>query len=183
MKKYLSSKEWIQEFQEFMSTEPIDPSEGVSQQILSQVHADLTPSAGKVFLRLSLIHAVVGAITLLFCPQFGISPLGGMGLMSLFMNWGEQACMLGCGAVFMGASFLVASCVLRVEEVRVIRKTELLQVGALGLLSLGIFLCTGLGVVFGLGLFWLLGSLIGGLATLEAGWALRNWFNSHFRYS
>lgn len=180
MKKHLSSQEWMQEFQEFMSIEPTDPHERLSQQILSRVHSDLNPPVLKVFLKLSLIHAVVGATTLLFCPQFGVNLLGGMGLMTLFMKWGEQACMLGCGAVFMGTSLLVASFVLRAEEVRVIRKTELLQVAALGLLSFGVFLCAGLVAVFGLSFFWLLGSLIGGLVTLEAGWALRNWF---YRYS
>lgn len=173
MKKHLLPEEWSQEFQEFMSAEPITPPENLTQQILARVHSDLNPSAWAVFLKLALIHSVVGTITLLFCPQFGFSLLGGMGLMSLFMKWGEQACMLGCGAVFMASSFIVASITLRIEELRVIRKTELLQASALGLLSLGVFLCAGLGVVVGLGLFWLVGSVLGGILSLEIAWAIR----------
>ncbi len=161
------------ELREFVQAVPVAPSQGLSDSILSRVHRDLHPSFLALFLKLSAIHAIVGGVTLAFCPQFGLGLTAGMGLMGFFMRWGEQACMVGCGAVFMGGSLLIASLVLRPEEVRAIRKTELLQVGMLALLSIGSFVCTGAAVVVSLGLFWILGSIVGGLGTLELGWAFR----------
>ena len=178
MKHSLSTQEWIKEFEEFLGVQPQLPPEHLSQSILSYVHSDLNPSPWKVFSKLSLIHALVGGITLLFCPQFGLSLWDGMGMMHIFMKWGEQVCMLACGAVFMAGSLLVASLGLRVEEIRVIRKTELLQISILGLLSLGAFLCLGLNIVLSLAAFWFLGSLFGGIITLELGWKLRLWLQS-----
>lgn len=175
MKKTPSTQEWMDEFKEFVSAEPVNPPKVLSDSILSRVHRDLHPSVWSVFLKLSAIHAIVGGVTLLFCPQFGFSLTSGMGLMGLFMRWGEQACMLGCGAVFMGGSLLTASLALRPEEVRAIRKTELLQITVLALLSVGAFVCTGTAAVESLALFWILGSILGGLGTFELGWVIRRW--------
>jgi hypothetical protein len=173
MKKTPTSQEWIEEFQEFMGADEAQVPKVVSDSILSRVHMDLSPSSWIVFAKLSAIHAVMGFITLLFCPQFGLGFTDGMGLMALFMRFGDQACMVGCGAAFMGGSLLTASLVLRNEELRVIRKTEILQVSTLALLSVGVFICAGVGVVASLGAFWVLGSILGGLGTFELGWALR----------
>ena len=175
MKKTPTSQEWIQEFNEFVEADSIQPPKHLAESIVTRVRADLNPSSWLVFAKLSAIHAVMGFITLLFCPQFGFGFTDGMGLMALFMRFGDQACMLGCGAVFMGGSLLTASLVLRPEEVLTIRKTELLQISTLALLSIGVFICTGTGVIAGLGLFWVLGSIIGGLGTFEFGWRLRLW--------
>ncbi len=168
------SRTELNEFDEFQNTDSLAPPAGVSGQIFLKVRTDLNPRAGAVFLKLAGIHAVVGGITLLFCPQFNVNPLfGGIGLMSLFMRYGERVCMMGCGSVFMGGSLLVASLVLRPEEVRVIRRTEVLQMGLLALLSVGAFICADSSVIGGLALFWVLGSIFGGLGTFELGWAVR----------
>ncbi len=175
MKKTPLPQEWMQEFQEFLSIDEITPPRQLTERIFARVHADLNPSAWLVFSKLTLIHAFIGTLTLLFCPQFGFSPLVEMGLMNVFMQFGEQVCMLGCGAVFLSGSTLTASLLLRPEEVQVIRKTKLLQLSALALLSLGVFVCVGLSVIAGFMTFWLLGSILGGLTTLELGWAFRKW--------
>jgi hypothetical protein len=127
MKKTPTPQEWIEEFQEFMGAEQAQVPKAVSDSILARVHNDLNLSSWLVFAKVSAIHAVMGFITLLFCPQFGLGFTDGMGLMALFMRFGDQACMVGCGAVFMGGSLLTASLVLRNEEIRVIRKTEATQ--------------------------------------------------------
>ncbi len=167
------SRNEFNEFEEFKKSDSFTPPVASTEGILSKVHADLNPRVWTVFLKLAVIHAIVGGITLLFCPQFSVNPLGGMGLMSLLMKYGEQACMLGCGSVFMGGSLLVASLVLRPEEVRTIRRTEILQLGLLALLSIGAFICADSSIVGVLALFWMLGSILGGLGTFELGWALR----------
>lgn len=175
-KKQLIPKEWMEEFKQFVSIEPVQPPKFASDRILARVHSDLNPAAWKIFGKVSIIHAVVGGVTLLFCPQFGVSVFGGMGLMALFMRFGEFACMMGCGAVFLGASTLVAATVLRPEEIRVFRRSELIQVSGLAAISMAALICFGADVVFPLGLAWILGSVLGGLLTLELGWALRTWF-------
>src|SRR5487761_2171922 len=113
MKKTPTSQEWIQEFNEFVEADSIQPPKHLTESIVTHVRANLNPSSWLVFAKLSAIHAVMGFITLLFCPQFGFGLTDGMGLMALFMRFGDQACMLGCGAVFMGGSLLTASLVLR----------------------------------------------------------------------
>lgn len=174
-----AQSEWTKEFQDFLQTEEIAPPRHLSDQIISRIQTDLNPSPWSVFSKLALIHALTGTITLLFCPQFGFSLFDGMGLMQLFMKYGEQACMVGCGAVFMGGSSLLASLVLGPEEIRVLRSKELLQISALGLLSMGILICAGTGVVLEMLFLWLAGSVLGGIATFEIGWQIRKRVLSH----
>lgn len=174
MKKHPSSKEWADEFKEFTESEDIRPSAHVSEQILARIRGDLNPTVWMVFAKLSLIHLAVGTITLLFCPQFGINLGGGMGMMGLFMRYGERPCMVGCGAVFMAGSALMASLLLGPEEVRKIRKTELFLFPTLALFSIGSLICFGGGMILELAVFWFIGSVLGGLASLELGWIFRS---------
>ncbi|HLG18842.1 MAG TPA: hypothetical protein VI895_03360 [Bdellovibrionota bacterium] len=169
-----STEKWFKEFQEFMTAESMDPPRGLTESLLVKVRADLNPPAWKVFFKLGGIHTIVGSLTLLICPQFGLGP--SLGLMKYLMKLGPHACMFGCGILFLGASALVASLVLRLEEIRVLRKTVLLQFALLGLASIGVFLCLGADVILDLGLVWILGSILGGIATLELGWLIRSGF-------
>ena len=162
------------DFEAFLTAEESKPPEVLTEALFTQIRQDLNPSAWKVFSRISAIHTVAGALSLVFvCPQFGISPLGHTALMEWFMQFGHEVCMIACGSVFMGGSALAMSFLLTTEEVRVIRRTRLVQLGTLALLSIGAFLCVGAGIVVSLALFWILGSLAGGWATLELGLALR----------
>ena len=56
---------------------------------------------------------------------------------------------------------------------QVVRKNKVLQLSTLGLISIGMFVCTGVGIVASMAVFWFLGSVLGGLATLELGWMIR----------
>ena len=174
MKPSFNSEEWLRDFNEFMSTPstPVPPS--LFQKIRDVVYKDLNPSAWMIFVKLIGIHAVVGSLSLLLCAQFGMGPsYGGKVFMSLTMQFGETGCMLFCGALFVGLSLLVGGLVLTLPEVKVLRRTEFLQVLALGILSMGAFLCFGADVVTGLSLFWLMGSLLGGVVMTELSWRLR----------
>lgn len=182
MKNTLSPQEWAKEFQEFTQAQEIAPPTKVTERILAHVDLALNPAWWSVLSKLALIQVIVGAVTLLFCPQFGINLGGGAGLMGVFMRWGEEACMLGCGAVFLGTSALVSSLVLRPEEVKVIRRTELLQFSILGLLSIAVFIFAGATAIGTLALFWLVGSILGGLTTLELGWLVRSQIRKRAAY-
>lgn len=164
---------WKAEFEEFLSAEPVPPPPGLSETILSRVHQELSPPFWRLFPKLVAIHGIVGALTLLFCPQFGLGLASGMGLSAIYSRWGAHACMAACGATFVSGSLLAASLLLRPEEVRAIRGTWVLQLSLLTLLSMGVFLFAGAPVAAGPGVFWFFGSVLGGVGALELGWALR----------
>ncbi len=161
------------ELGEFLAMKPASVPEMTSEQILNKVKLDLHPPAIQVFLRVLFIQVLVGLITLLFCPQFGISLTSSRGIMPSLMTYGEGVCMFGCGAFFTALSLFAASFALQPEEVRTFKHHEVLQLFSLSTLSLGAFICVGGEVVLTLGLIWLLGAVFGGALTLETGWALR----------
>lgn len=165
--------DWQTEFAQFSAAESAEVPEPLSIAILGRVEAELHPSPVRVFAKTASIHAVVGAITLLACPQFGVSYFGNHGLMHYLMQFGESMCMLGCGAFFTVFSLLVASLVLRPEEVRAFKGNEILQLASLVTLSIGAFAFAGGTVVLTLALIWSLGAILGGAISLEAGWAFR----------
>lgn len=165
-------KDEFQDFQE--NVEAGSPPAGVSETILGLVTRELNPSSWRVFSKLSGIHLFTGFLTLSVCPQFGFRLLGdGMGLMHYFMDFGDYGCKIACGAFFSGVSLLVASVALRPEEVRVLRRNRALQLGALTLLSLCFFIMFRADMVLGLTAAWFFGSVLGGLLTLELGFAMR----------
>ena len=182
MKQGIDPKEWAKDFQEFLNSDGITPPAKVTEAIFSRINRDLNPPAWAVFTKLALVQAVVGTITLLFCPQFGIGLFSGMGLMSIFMGLGETACMAACGGLFLGTGALVGSLILKPEEVKIIRRNRLLQLALLGTLSIGTFICLGASVVVALGFAWLVGSTLGGIATLELGWFIRSYFRRKLVY-
>lgn len=165
--------DWQKEFAEFSAAEPTTVPEALSNAVFARVEADLHPSAFRVFTKTAAIHTIVGAITLVACPQFGLSYFGNHGLMHYLIQYGESVCMLGCGAFFTVFSLLVASLVLRPEEVRAFKGNEILQLASLVTLSIGAFLFAGGTIVLTLALIWSLGAIVGGAISLEAGWAYR----------
>lgn len=173
-KTKFEQEDWAKEFQAFTSAAAIEPPKHITSGIIAKVRGDLNPSNRHVFSKMALIHFFVGTLMLLVCPQFGLALFDGLGLMAVFMRFGETACAVVCGGVFLGASALVASLTLSPEEIRKIRRTEPLQLGGLALLSVGVFICLGASVVATLGLAWVLGSVAGGLATFELGWCVRS---------
>ncbi|MFL5813890.1 MAG: hypothetical protein ACJ763_09965 [Bdellovibrionia bacterium] len=161
------------EYQEFLNKQESPPKKA-SEQILAQIHQDLHPSVWKTFSKLSLIHFAVALVTLSICPQFGIRLLGeGMGLMHVFMGLGDLGCPLACGFFFTGTTLLVASLVLRPEEIRALRRNRFTEALALTLLSLGFFVMIRAEIALGFALLWMLGSIIGSLLALELGWMAR----------
>ncbi len=161
------------EYREFLESDLTTPPRSVSESVVKLVRQDLNPAAASVFMKLLSIHIMLGVATLAICPQFGHSLTKDMGLMHAFMKLGTTGCMLACGALFTGTSLLVASLVLKPEEVRVIKRKSLLQVASLAILSLGVFVCFGSEVIATLGSVWILGAIVGGVGTLELGWVVR----------
>jgi hypothetical protein len=168
-----SNKRIRGDYQEFVSAPRIPVPAALSEAVTNRIASELNPSSASVFLKLAGIQAFVGTATLAVCPQFGHSFTADMGLMPYLMRFGDSVCMLGCGALFTGLSLLVASLVLRPEEVKVLRRQRVLQIASVATLSLGAFLCLGSEIVAALGMAWILGGVLGGAGSLQLGWSVR----------
>jgi len=171
--KLPGDKSLAEEFAEFMKCESYVVPPEVGEKILRRVTADLNPSAWTVFSKVGVVQAIVGLVSLLFCPQFGFSLTGSHGIMHFFMQFGMSVCMAACGTLFVGTSLLISALVLRADEVRVLRRNRILQVAALSLLTAGAFFCLGAEVLELVTLAWLGGAILGGMGTLELGWRAR----------
>lgn len=167
---------WTTEFVEFVSSPSIEPPRRISEDVFTNVKRALNPSPFKVFIKISLIHLVMGTLTLLLCPQFGVSPFKGIGLMAIFMHLGSIGCTISCGALFLGTSMLTASLLLRPEEIKILRKGTIFHLLVLSLFSMAILICARAEIILGVGATWLLGSILGGASTLELGWMIRRSF-------
>lgn len=167
-------QKWLKEYEEFAKIAPVEPPTAVSVRVLDRIRGLLNPPGWSIFFKLSVIHAVVGTVTLLFCPQFGISPLKGAGLMSVYMHMGPHLCMIACGATFLSFSALVTSILLSSDEVRKLRKWGVVQIGLLSLLSLVGFAIFGEEMVISFALSWYFGSVLSGVAFMELGWVVRH---------
>jgi len=166
------------DYNDFLATKPVPVPSFLSHKLFEVVHIDLNPSAFVIFSKISLMHFFMGTITLFFCPQFGLSLTRHSALMHFFMQWGDFFCMLACGSFFVSFSLMLASLLLRPEELKVLKKHSLLQTTTLSTLSIGFFISLGAEVVFTMGLFWVIGSIIGGLFTLKISTFLREAFGT-----
>lgn len=164
---------WESEFADFLMSEPVEVPHKVTETIFSEIHHELNPSFLQVFGKISYIHFIVGFFTLLFCPQFDISITSQFGLIPYFMQFGHEVCTFACGAIFVGLSLLASSFHLKPEDIKVLKEYEFLQLLVLSSLSLGFFVALGAEVVLSLGIIWLVGAIVGGILTLNLGWALR----------
>jgi hypothetical protein len=169
------------DFEEFKNADGAKPTSTITQNIFARVNQDLNPSAWRIFGKLSLIHFFVAAVTLSICPQFGIRLLGdGMGLMEDFMRLGDYGCPVACGAFFMGTSIFFGTCLLTRDEIRVLRQNQILEFGALTLLSLGAFVMFHAEIAIGFAVAWFLGTLLGSSFIFEV---VRLFRSKFFRFS
>jgi len=168
-------KEWMNDYSEFLGAEEVRVPRKLNQKVLTNIQSLLNPSAWVVFAKLLGIHFVVGFLSLGVCHQFGMNPFGTTrSLSDWFMNmWGHNICMIGCGVIFVSFSILAAGCFLSVEEARALRRTEFLQILALGLFSLGVFAVFGTELALTFAGLWMVGALIGGYLATEATWRIK----------
>lgn len=162
--------DWLNEYQDFLSAETASVPYDLKENVFLMVQKLIKPNAWVVFFRLLGIHAVTGFLSLSVCHQFGINPFNTeRSLAEWFMKvGGHNICMFGCGVTFVSVSFLAAGYLFTAEEVRALKKNDLLQNLSLGLISLGVFAAFGAELALSVAGLWLLGSLIGGLAAMAA---------------
>ncbi len=158
------------EYEQFLKIEEAVVPKVISKRVLARIAALLNPKAWFVFLKVLAIHLVVGFLSLSICHQFGVNPFQTeKSLADWFMaQGGHGACMIACGILFVGLSYLIAGYFLRVEEIRVIKKTEISQTLVLGLISLLLFKMVGAELILTFVALWMLGGIVGGYLANEA---------------
>jgi hypothetical protein len=146
----------------------------LKQKIRADIHARLNPSWTKVFLKLAFIQFLSSFLVFAICPQFNLAFSEHTVLGHLFMQWGEFACNLACGAIFLGTGTMISLLVLSFDELRVLRLKNISSFSLLSLIALTIFMV--LGVKFHLVMFtaWILGALVSSILSLEVYLVLRS---------
>lgn len=165
------------EFQQFISQKPEAVPAHLSDVIFKEVHADLDPSWSQIFVKVTLIHAVLGFLTLSICSQFGLQTFPVLDLMYAFMSVaGPKYCMAFCGAIFLSGSAFSFAMLLTRPELLKVRKTGVLQILILSILSLATLIFFGAEILLIPALLWLAGAIVAGVLSLELGIRVRSHF-------
>ncbi len=175
MKDQVNQK-WLEDYENFLqSSSRFEIPKEVKERAFNSVLKLLNPSPLTVFLKIFGIHTGVGYLSLSVCHQFGMNPFNTERSLADWMMrvWGHQVCMIGCGILFVGISLIAAGYFLTIEEIKALKRTELLQTLSLGLISLGLFAAFGAELAFGISVLWLLGGLIGGFFATQAMWRIK----------
>ena len=154
------------EFEQFQQTKEERPPESLSDQVKQTVYRELNPSPATLFLKISLIQTIVGAITLLVCPQFGVS-FTKLDIFQWIYQISPHLCMIACGLFFMGSSLVVAALALSMDELRTMRKLKFIYIIMLSGLTLMAFHLIGGHIHPSMTFFWLIGAICGGVILFE----------------
>ena len=112
---------------------------------------------------------MISFLSLSICHQFGLNPFNTERSLDSWMMSaaGHNACMVGCGVLFVGASLFLSGYFLSVEEVIALKRTKVLQILTLGVISLGLLIAGGAQVALSIGVLWFLGAMVGGMVAVE----------------
>ncbi len=170
-----NNQDWTKDYQNFLESTQSEVPTQLSQSTHLMIQDLINPNAWFVFLKLLGIHSIVGGLSLSICHQFGLNPFNTeKSLADWFMTvGGHNLCMLGCGVLFVSVSFFAAGYFFSIEEVRALRKNDLLHNFSLGLISLGAFAAFGAELALSIAGLWLLGGFIGGLVSMAAVFKLK----------
>lgn len=149
----------LNDFTEFLKGNALPPPE-VEAKILSRVRKALNPSVPFAVSKLFAFHVVGSLVTLLFCPQFGLSLLAHAGMpLEFLMRFHPGLCFVGCGLIWMVGGQALSFAFLTLDEQRVLGGLRWGSALSVVLLSILFFGCLGrLQVDEWLG-FWILGAL------------------------
>ena len=170
------------DYQEFLTSEPVEPSQQLSQSVRDHIRQELDPSHLRVFTKLLLVQSFIGTLTLAFCPQFNLSLTNYYHLFDFFHSqFGRQICMALCGGIFLGSGALFASQILSLAEIRKIRQSRLLYYMTLSMFFLSAFMGLGVNIYLEVLAYWLLGAMIFGVINFELSARIRLYFLSAAR--
>jgi len=164
-----------QDYNDFLSIPDSSPSIELDQKVLRFVHADLSPSLFTIWGKLVGIQTFIGILTMTFCPQFNMSLTNSYELFHFFHHtFGEIACMVICGSIFMGSGAIFASYILRPGEIARIKNSSILNYFAMTIIAMGIFLLCGAEFYLKLHTAWFLGAALSGALCFQVNQVLRH---------
>jgi hypothetical protein len=168
------------DYNDFLNTTLVEPPSDLSNKVLGLIREKLDPRLLTLFSKLGLIQAIVGTLTLLICPQFGISFNDNDSLFLFFQNnFGHMGCMIACGVIFTSFSAIVSLIVLKRPEIKKIFKFQFFVFPIISMLFLTIFACVVQEFYLSVSLLWFTGALTGYLLTFDLGC----WVSNHFKNS
>lgn len=169
------NQDWLTDYSEFLNSNQTTVPKDLTTDVLAKMERLLRPSALSVFAKMFFIHLITGFLSFAICHQFELNPFKtSHSLSDLFMDIGGHGfCMVACGVLFISLSIFLAGFFLTIEETKALRRTEFLQILALGIMSLGSFIAVGAEVALTLGGLWIIGGLIGGLTATEILWKVK----------
>jgi len=169
-----------QEFEDFKTNERHSAPSELSQNILRSVTSELDPDHKLVFFKLLSIQAIVGTLTLIFCPQFNFSLTNNFKIFHFFhQHFGHYGCSMVCGSLFLGTGALIASQILKKPEVQKIKQSKLLYFVSLSGIGVLCFFFLGAQVYLDAALLWIAGAILGSVVLLETGFKFRLYLASH----
>jgi hypothetical protein len=147
-----------------MNKIPTSLNEKIKKQVYNNLHPKMSTLIAKVF----AIHLATAILTLSVCPQFGLKLLKlPVNLMHSFMTLGLPACNFLCGIFFTATSMIMASLILRRDEVRALKFQKILAASTLILSSIGFFSIMNPNLFLEFSFLWLAGAILGVVLTLE----------------
>lgn len=166
--------ELCKDYEIFLSGANTIPAE-VNERILTSLKKMIKPNPWRVFVKLLGFQIFIGLLSLSVCHQFEMNPFQtNFSIADWFMSIGGHGfCMLGCGLFYLGLGLTIAGYFMSVEEVRVIKKNEVLQIISLGFISLTLFALLGAELILTFAGLWLLGAILGGFVAAETVFRLK----------
>ncbi|MBC7539683.1 MAG: hypothetical protein H7281_12745 [Bacteriovorax sp.] len=147
-----------------MTNIPGPLNERITKAVYNKLHPKMSALVAKVF----AIHMATAVVTLSMCPQFGFSTFKlHFNLMYSFMVFGMPVCNFLCGLFFTMTSTIMASIILKRDEVRALKFHKTLASSLLILTSIGFFGIMNPDFFLEFSFLWLLGAILGVVLTLE----------------
>ena len=162
------------DFDDFKNNDSDSPDHVLSLKVLNSIKEEIDPSIKVVFSKLLGVQALIGFLTLTFCPQFTLSLTNSYELFHYFhYHFGESVCMMICGSIFVGSGAIVSAYILKSSEIQKIRRSKFLYYFGVTSIALSSFILIGPDLYLKLASFWFLGAFIAGVSMLELNFILR----------
>jgi len=158
------------EFQEFLQSDAVIPTNDVSNVVLSNVSSEMTVSPWIATTKITVLHTFATLALIYICPQFGVSwGNPSISLMNFFMKFGHEACAALCGAYLVGGSFLLTALALKPHESFWLKKQMPWVPICLSILTLIVLVLNGATAHHTELVIWIVFAIMGAWAFFEVG--------------
>lgn len=141
--KSLTDRRIKTEFRAFL-TESMEPPPEIGRKLREEIFRALHPSRSLTLLKVFLFHAAGSLVTLVFCPQYGLSLLRPLGVVpDLLMRVHPAVCFFGCGVLWMIGGQALTYRLLTIDEQRVMGNLRWGMALTITVVTILLFACVG----------------------------------------